>query len=165
MASLKLMPHTYPEADYYHFGFHSALSSFIWLTGYEIHDGMLIFGQVLNAMIVFAVYLLAKTLTKNRRAALTAALIAGVFTLDASLLPELGALYTIGRSYWYYPSSFRIFVEIIQDKKHSNQRSKSLGAEEGSICWIILDPLSGGSISWPFDTCLLCSHKSIHEDG
>ena len=103
------------EAEYYHFGFHSALSSFIWLTGYEIQHGMLFFGQVLNAMIVFAVYLLAKTLTKNRPAALTAALIAGVFTLMPAYYLSWGR-YTQLAGLLVLPASFRFFVEISKDK-------------------------------------------------
>ena len=64
----------------YHPGFHSLLASFQWLTGTEILQAMLIFGQVLNALSVFAVYLLAKALTGDRLASLIAALIAGFFT-------------------------------------------------------------------------------------
>jgi Family of unknown function (DUF6541) len=64
----------------YHPGFHSLLASFQWLSGAESLQAMLVFGQVLNALSVFAVYLLAKALTGDRLASLIAALIAGFFT-------------------------------------------------------------------------------------
>ena len=64
----------------YHPGFHSLLASFQWLSGAESLQAMLVFGQVLNALSVLAVYLLAKALTGDRLASLIAALIAGFFT-------------------------------------------------------------------------------------
>jgi len=42
----------------YHAGFHSNLASFLWLSGLDIPEGMLLYGQVLNALTVFSVYLL-----------------------------------------------------------------------------------------------------------
>jgi hypothetical protein len=64
----------------YHAGYHSAQAVFQWLSGLDLPDGMLIFGQVLNAASVFAVYLLTTSLTGDKRAALLAAWIAGLFT-------------------------------------------------------------------------------------
>lgn len=64
----------------YHAGFHAGLAFFIWLSGLEMHSAMLIYGQVLNALIVFPAYLLTVQLTGSRRAGLFAALIAGLFT-------------------------------------------------------------------------------------
>jgi hypothetical protein len=68
------------DPEYYHPGFHSQAATFQWLSGLLTSDALLVFGQVLNAMSVFAVYLLTTTLTKNRIAALFAALITGLFT-------------------------------------------------------------------------------------
>lgn len=42
----------------YHAGFHSNLASFLWLSGLDIPEGMLLYGQVLNALVIFSVYLL-----------------------------------------------------------------------------------------------------------
>ncbi len=112
-------------ADYYHFGFHSALASFTWLTGLEIPEGMLIFGQVLNAMIVFAVYLLAKTLTQNRPAALTAALISGLFTLMPAYFVSWGR-YTQLAGLLVLPAAFAIWVEISKTRDISPNKNISL---------------------------------------
>jgi hypothetical protein len=73
-------PYLPEEAMYYHAGYHSILATFIWLTGLEIPEAMQILGQVLNALIVFSLYLLTTTLTENRSAGLVAALIGGLFT-------------------------------------------------------------------------------------
>jgi hypothetical protein len=64
----------------YHAGFHSGLAAFIRLSGLDLPEGMLVYGQVLNAACIFAVYLLTTLLSGDRRAGLGAALICGLFT-------------------------------------------------------------------------------------
>jgi hypothetical protein len=64
----------------YHPGFHSALAAFFWLSGLDLSDAMLLLGQVLNALCVFAVYLLTYVFTGSPVAGLGAALITGLFT-------------------------------------------------------------------------------------
>jgi hypothetical protein len=64
----------------YHPGFHGSLAAFIWLSEMRLDEGMLLYGQVLNALIVFSVYLFTTTLTENKKAGLVAALICGVIT-------------------------------------------------------------------------------------
>jgi hypothetical protein len=73
-------PYIEIDAAEYHAGFHSTLAAFQWLSGMETPEAMLLLGQVLNALIVFAVYLLAVTLTRQRTAGLAAAAVAGLFT-------------------------------------------------------------------------------------
>jgi hypothetical protein len=68
------------DAAEYHAGYHSTLAVFQWLSGLEAPEAMLLLGQVLNALIVFAVYLLAVSLTRQRTAGLAAAAVAGLFT-------------------------------------------------------------------------------------
>ncbi len=64
----------------YHPGFHSLLASFQWLTNLNALDAMKLFGQVLNALSVIAVYLFTKSLTQDRLAGLLAAMITAYFT-------------------------------------------------------------------------------------
>ncbi len=64
----------------YHPGYHVMLAVFQWLSGLELQTGMLLFGQILNAAIVFSVFLFTMSLTQNSKTGLIAALIAGVFT-------------------------------------------------------------------------------------
>jgi hypothetical protein len=68
------------DAAEYHAGFHSTLATFQWLSGLASPEAMLLLGQVLNALIVFAAYLLAVSLIRQPAAGLAAAAVAGLFT-------------------------------------------------------------------------------------
>ena len=76
----KYQPYVDVNTAGYHPGFHGSLATFIWLSGMRLDEGMLFYGQVLNALMVFSVYLFTTTLTENKKAGLAAALICGVFT-------------------------------------------------------------------------------------
>jgi hypothetical protein len=78
-------PSTYlPYLDFspsmYHPGFHSIAASFVWLTNLDLSKSLLILGQVLNALCVFSVYLITKTLTRSSTAGIIAAFITGFLT-------------------------------------------------------------------------------------
>jgi hypothetical protein len=62
----------------YHFGFHSGVAFLQWMTGIPLLRSLLIMGQVLNALGVLTVYLLAHRLTRNHTAALVSALVVGL---------------------------------------------------------------------------------------
>jgi len=64
----------------YHSGYHSLMVAFHWLSGLELYEAMLLFGQVLNALSIIAVYLFTISLTGKRRAGIAAGLVAGLFT-------------------------------------------------------------------------------------
>jgi hypothetical protein len=64
----------------YHLGFHSILSTFLSLTQFDLVKGMLLFGQVLNALIVFPTFLLAKSLTGDKWIGVVAALVPAFIT-------------------------------------------------------------------------------------
>ena len=68
------------ESTLYHPGFHSTLATFINLSGMNIQDGMLFWGQILNPAMALGVYLLAVTLSRKQSVGLFAALIASTFT-------------------------------------------------------------------------------------
>lgn len=73
-------PYIISDNARYHPGYHVIMAVFQWLSGLELQTGMLIFGQILNAAMVLAVFLFASTLTQNSKISLLAALISGVFT-------------------------------------------------------------------------------------
>jgi hypothetical protein len=73
-------PYIQMDTANYHSGFHSSLAVFLWLSGLDIASGMLWFGQVLNALMVLAVYQFTKLATRSPAAGVVAALICGVFT-------------------------------------------------------------------------------------
>jgi hypothetical protein len=69
------------EGFIYHFGFHSLVAVFHWLTGLEITRAMLIVGQVINGLMVLSAYLLVKCLTGRRLAGLFGGLIVGLISI------------------------------------------------------------------------------------
>jgi len=68
------------ERFIYHFGFHSLVAVFHWLTGLEITRAILIVGQVVNGLMVLSASLLVKCLTGRRLAGLFGALIVGLIS-------------------------------------------------------------------------------------
>lgn len=63
-----------PGPFYYHFGFHALAALFSVLSGLDPAQSTLIFGQIISAGISLGVYSLVKSLSKDWRAALLAAL-------------------------------------------------------------------------------------------
>jgi hypothetical protein len=68
------------DATQYHAGFHTGLAAFSWLSRMEPAAALLLYGQVLNAAVVLAAYLLTTTLTRDRWAGVIAALFTGLIT-------------------------------------------------------------------------------------
>ncbi len=64
----------------YHPGFHVGLAAYLWLSGTPLVNGMLLYGQFLNALAVPSVYLFTTTLTRSRPAGLAAAIFCGFCT-------------------------------------------------------------------------------------
>jgi hypothetical protein len=76
-----------PVPLYYHFGFHIITASFAFLSHLDPPAAVLWFGQVVNALVAFSVYRLAKVLWGDWRRALLGALLVGfVFTMPAYYL-------------------------------------------------------------------------------
>ncbi len=65
----------------YHVGYHSMVAFFSWTTGLPIVKSVLIFGQMLNALSVLTIYLLAHRLTRSHRAALLGGLVVGLVSV------------------------------------------------------------------------------------
>jgi hypothetical protein len=74
------LPYLNIPATDYHPGFHSIAAMFSWLSHLHLPRSLLILGQVINAMCVLSVYLLAKTLTRNTLAGVIAGSITGFLT-------------------------------------------------------------------------------------
>ncbi|MFZ0532627.1 MAG: hypothetical protein WAM09_05560 [Anaerolineales bacterium] len=74
------LPYWDMPATSYHPGFHSIAATFTWLANLDLDQSLLILGQVLNAMSVFSVYLITKSLTRSASAGLFAGIITGFLT-------------------------------------------------------------------------------------
>ena len=101
-------------ANQYHSGFHSTLAVFQWLSGLELQDAMLLFGNVLNALAILAVYLFTTTLTRNRLAGLVAALICGLVTPMPAYYTSWGR-YTELAGLLILPAALAFTVQLIED--------------------------------------------------
>jgi hypothetical protein len=80
-----LVPSSYepyaPIRDFsYHFGFHTLVAWFHWLTRIPVPRSVVLVGQIVNAMIVPTTYVLAKRLWKSSVAGLAAGLIIGLLS-------------------------------------------------------------------------------------
>jgi hypothetical protein len=64
----------------YHYGFHTTVAFFHWLTGMDMPRAVLLVGQLLNALAAFTIYPLAVRLTGNRWVGLVAVLTAAILS-------------------------------------------------------------------------------------
>jgi len=139
-------PYLALETGSYHLGFHAVLAFTLWLAGLEIPFGMLIIGQVLNALAVIAVYLLTSTLTKNRWAGVIAALIAGLITPMPAYYTSWGR-YTQLAGLLILPAALAIFVKLLERLQVDGGNVHSGGWQDALRClwrenWKVLILLS-----------------------
>lgn len=104
----------------YHSGLHACLAAFSALTSLPLHRSLLIFGQVLNALCIFAVYLLAVHLTRQRQAALLAALLTGLFTPMPAYYTSWGR-YTQLAGLLILPVGFSLVSYLLGDDRASER--------------------------------------------
>ncbi|MFU8771537.1 MAG: hypothetical protein ACNA8H_03845 [Anaerolineales bacterium] len=71
-------PYAEMQSFTYHFGFHSLVAVFHWITRLPMHQATLWTGQILNGLAVFSLYPLANRLGGNRWAGVAAVLVAGL---------------------------------------------------------------------------------------
>jgi hypothetical protein len=103
-------------ANQYHSGFHSSLAVFQWLSGLELPEAMLLFGNILNALAVLAVYLFTTTLTRNRLAGLVAALISGLVTPMPAYYTSWGR-YTELAGLLILPAALAFLVKFFEENQ------------------------------------------------
>ena len=99
----------------YHPGFHSITATFTWLSNLRIDQSLLIFGQVLNALAVFSVYLFTKTFTKSIRAGLFAGFITGFLTPMPAYYTSWGR-YTELAGLIILPTAFILILFLMKEQ-------------------------------------------------
>ena len=115
-------PYVQTASASYHSGYHSVLAAFLCVSGLEIHDGMQVLGQVLNALMVFSVYLFTKTFTGDRTAGMFAAMIAGVFSPMPAYYASWGR-FTHLTGLLILPVAFTFVVHFYKGINEARQRS------------------------------------------
>jgi hypothetical protein len=125
---LGAFPNTYApylniETARYHAGFHSILATFIWISGLDLRAAMLLFGQVLNTLSVFAVYAFTTSLVRSRRAGVIAALITAVITPMPAYYTSWGR-YTQLAGVLILPGAFLI-IKTLLDTRFDQETLKS----------------------------------------
>ncbi len=113
----------------YHPGYHSTAAVFTWLSGLALPDALLIYGQVLNALSVFFIYLFTTTFTHDRAAGLAAALFVGVFSPMPAYYTGWGR-YTQLAGLVVLPAAMRLIQALI----HSRRWSSAVLVEAALAC-------------------------------
>ena len=120
-----LEPYLPLEASYYHLGFHSAASVFLWLSNWELPKALLLYGQFLNAAMIYATFLFTKRLFKNSSIALIAALATGVLTPLPAYYASWGR-YTQLAGLLVFPGTFALLDVVNRRPTHSSLKDKVL---------------------------------------
>jgi hypothetical protein len=97
----------------YHPGFHSIAATFTWISNLSIDQSLLIFGQVLNALAVFSVYLFTKVLTHSSLSGLFAAIITGFITPMPAYYTSWGR-YTELTGLLILPAAFTLVLLLME---------------------------------------------------
>jgi len=107
----------------YHSGFHTNLAVLHYLTGIEIPYLMLIFGQLLNALTVFAVYLFTTAVIKDKLAGLISAFITGMVNPMPAYYTSWGR-YTQLIGILIFSAALALILSIIQNRE-KNQKPEA----------------------------------------
>ncbi len=103
----------------YHPGFHSIAATFTWLSNLSIDQSLLVLGQVLNALCIFSVYLLATTLTRSSTTGLLAAFITGFLSPMPAYYTSWGR-YTELTGLLVLPLALALLQLWLDEKSHKN---------------------------------------------
>jgi len=126
-----LVPSSYepyaPIRDFsYHFGFHTLVAWFHWLTRIPAPRSVVLIGQIINAMVVPTTYVFAKHLWKSREAGLIAALILGLFSHMPAFFVNWGR-YTQLAGQILFPVALLLCMDAL-DRHRKSLRSICLAA-------------------------------------
>ena len=105
---------------YYHYGFHSAAALFNVLSRLSIGESILVFGQVLNALISLSVYALGKTLFHDWRPAAAAALLTGFATRMPAYYLTWGR-YTLITGLVLLPLAIGLALRLLKPSTHRGE--------------------------------------------
>jgi hypothetical protein len=109
-----LLPYL-PVPFYYHFGYHAVAALFTAISGLPIGQAMLSLGQVLNALVGLSAYVLGKSLWRNWRPALAAALLISFATRMPAYYLSWGR-YTLTVGLIILPLAMALALDMVRGK-------------------------------------------------
>jgi hypothetical protein len=104
--------------QFYHIGFHAAVSFVHWLTGRSLPELSLLFGQWLSALTGLSVYLFAKKILKNSMAALASACVIWFLApMPAYFITWSRYPFLLGLT--FLPATLAVTLELFESKQFS----------------------------------------------
>ncbi len=125
-------PHVFDIPFAYHFGFHATAAIFTWLSGLPIENALLMTGQVVQTLVVVAVYLLTARITGRRGAGLVAMAIVGAVTLMPSYYLTWGR-YTQLTGLALFPTAAVLAFDAISARPPVGRRIILAGLATGAL--------------------------------
>jgi hypothetical protein len=101
----------------YHFGFHSLIAVFHWITGYDLPQSTLYVGQLVNILAVLCLYPLAVKMGRSRWAGVVAVLAAGLLSPMPMYYTNWGR-YTQLAGQVILPALFFLLLVLLSQKKN-----------------------------------------------
>jgi hypothetical protein len=145
----------------YHAGFHSMAAAFLWISRLDVTAALLLLGQVLNALMVPATYLLAKNLTRDRVAGLGAALVVGLFSPMPAYYVSWGR-YTQLTGLLILPTAFVLTQRAVSPSSRRETATADAGGDRLRLILITAVALAGLLLVHyriaAFCGCLLVAH-------
>jgi hypothetical protein len=138
-------PYMNLETASYHPGFHSLATVFIWLSGLELSQALLLFGQVLNALTIFSVYLLTMTFTHDQVSGLVAALVTGLITPMPAYYASWGR-YTQLAGLIILPAAFFFIRHWLDDSRENGLRASLQRGNRQAFFSLILAAIACGGL-------------------
>jgi hypothetical protein len=136
----------------YHFGFHSSVAVFHWISGLSVEKSVLWTGQIINVLAILGLYPLAYKITNNRWAGVIAMLIGGLLSpmpmyyVNWGRYTQLAGQAVLPAVIWCIWSIFDKphpdLVKISFIKKLTSWRSLALDLGSMIIAWLLLGGLA-----------------------
>ena len=109
-------PYASIDSFTYHFGFHSLVAFFGWLSGIDVARSVLIMGQLLNGLIPLSVFFFAARVTKSKTSGLLSALITGLLSVFPAYYVNWGR-FTQGAGLVLLPIVLALTIECLEREK------------------------------------------------
>jgi len=135
-------PYLSLDSTQYHAGFHSLLATFLWFSDLDMQTAMIIFGQVLNALAVVAVFLITNSLSGSRTAGVLAGMITGLLTPMPAYYTSWGR-YTHLTGLLILPVVFILVRDLVEHRDLVRNRlveedKETYSSPNGSYRWKLL---------------------------